>query len=82
MKNPLSYTTKALFTGKEINSWCYAQLNKAPSFAAREARRLLRKNYKDDRIYENDWTCRDTGAGAPLMVVFKRYKMEGEKENA
>ena len=82
MKNPLSYTHKALFTGKEINDWCYAQLKKGTSYAAREARRLLRKNYKDDRIYENEWTCRDTGVGAPLMVVFKRHKIEKEKEDA
>ena len=76
MKNPLSYTHKAVFTGKEINDWCRSQLHKAPAYAAREAHRLLRKNYKDDRLYINELTCRDTGSGSPLMMVFRRYKEE------
>ena len=76
MKNPLSYTHKAVFTGKEINDWCRSQLHKAPAYAACEARRLLRKNYKDDRLYTNEWTCRDSGSGSPLMMVFRRYKEE------
>jgi hypothetical protein len=77
MKNPLSYVTEGnIFTGKEINDWCHSQLHKAPAYAAREARRLLRKNYKDDRLYTNEWTCRDSGSGSPLMMVFRRYKEE------
>ena len=76
MKNPLSYTHRALFTGKEINDWCYAQLEKGTSYAAREARRLLRKNYKNDRVYQNAWTCRDSGGGSPMMMIFERYNNE------
>ena len=74
MKNPLSYVnTGYVFTGKEINDWCYTQLNKGTSYAAREARRLLRKNYKDNRLYVNEWTCRDSGSGSPRMMIFRRY---------
>jgi len=75
MRNPLSYTNQAFFTGKEINEWCRAQLNKT-SARAREARRLLSKNYKDDRIYQIDRTSHDSGCNAPLMIVFRRYKGE------
>lgn len=76
MKNPLSYTNSTIFTGKEINDWCYAQLEKGTSNAARIARRLLRKNYKDDRIYRNVSILSDTGADAPLMIVFERCRDE------
>lgn len=77
MKNPLSYVTEGnIFTGKEINDWCRSQLHKAPASVAREARRLLRKNYKDDRLYTNELTCSDTGSGSPLMMVFRRYREE------
>ena len=79
MKNPLSYTHKAIFTGKEINDWCYSQLHKAPAYAAREARRLLRKNYKEDRLYQIAWCMRNSGSGAPMMMVFERYTEEERK---
>lgn len=81
MRNPLSYINEGqVFTGKEINEWCYAQLDKGTSFRAREARRLLRKHYKDNRLYVNAWTCRDSGSGSPSMMIFRRYENENEIE--
>lgn len=74
MRNPLSYITGGnIFTGKEINDWCYAQLHKGNSYAAKEARRLLRKNYKDNRLYVNSGACRNSGSGSGMMTVFRRY---------
>ena len=73
MRNPLSYTQPSIFSGFEINEWCRDQINHG-TVRAREARRLLRKNYKNDRMYILEWTCRDSGAGSPLMIVFRRYE--------
>ena len=74
MRNPLSYHgNDVLFYGFEINEWCRDQVNRGTT-RAREARRLLRKHYRDDRIYVTDWCSRDSGSGAPMMMVFRRYK--------
>jgi hypothetical protein len=72
MKNPLSYTQPQMFYGFEINEWCRDQINHG-TVRAREARRLLRKNYKDDRIYVLEWTCRNSGVNSSMMIVFRRY---------
>lgn len=73
MRNPLSYTQPSIFSGFEINEWCRDQIDRG-TVRAREARRLLRKNYKNDRMYILEWTCRDSGAGSQLMIVFRRYE--------
>ena len=73
MRNPLSYNQRSIFSGLEINEWCYDQINHGTT-RAREARRLLRKNYKNDRIYILEWTCRNSGSGSPYMVIFRRYE--------
>lgn len=72
MRNPLSYTQSRIFYGFEINEWCREQMNRGTTRAS-EARRLLRKNYKDDRMYILDWTCRNSGSDSPSMIVFRRY---------
>lgn len=73
MKNPLSYKIGSIFSGKEINDWCVSQLHKWPSREAAEARRLLRKNYNNERVYISEYAPRDTGCGSQLMIVFRKY---------
>ena len=72
MRNPLSYTQSRIFYGFEINEWCRDQINHG-TVRAREARRLLRKNYNNNRMYILEWTCRNSGANSPMMIVFRRY---------
>lgn len=60
-----------VFTGKEINDWCRDQVNHGTA-RMREARRLLRKNYRDDRLYSPIWCDRNSGSGSGQMIVFRR----------
>jgi len=73
MRNPLSYNQPEIFSGYEINEWCRNQMTRGTT-RAREARRLLRKNYKNDRMYILSWGSRDSGSGSPSIIVFRRYE--------
>lgn len=62
-----------IFTGKQINDWCKEQVNHGTS-RWREARRLLRKNYKDDRLYISRLTSKNSGCGSGYTLVFERIE--------
>lgn len=48
--NPLSIQNGQTISGKEINDWCADQIINHKSHE-KDAMRLKRKNYRDDRMY-------------------------------
>ena len=66
MKNILSYKEGSIFTGQEINEWCIAHQD------LHVARVLLRKKYKDDRLYKSIHVPRDSGCGSRMITIFER----------
>lgn len=69
MKNILSYKEGSIFTGREINEWCYTHQD------LHVARVLLKKKYKDDRLYKSVRVPSNTGCGSRMILIFERvYK--------
>ena len=66
MKNILSYQAGTIFTGKEINEWCLTHQD------LHIARVLLKKKYKNDRLYKSIKVPRDSGADSYMITVFER----------
>ena len=66
MKNILSYKPGSYFTGKEIKEWCLTHQD------LHVARVLLKKQYKDDRLYKSILIPRDSGVNSHKIIVFER----------
>ena len=71
MLNPLSLQIGQTCSGKEINNWCHHQIENNGSHY-KDAVRLLKKNYKDDRIYCKSIKAKTAGLGEPDIIEFRK----------
>lgn len=72
MLNPLSIqigTQK--ISGKEINDWCIDQILNHGSHE-KDARRLFRKNYRDNRMYILTYKVETSGSPTEHTLVFRK----------
>lgn len=71
MLNPLSLQMGQTCSGKEINDWCNYQIKNNGSHY-KDAVRLLKKNYKDDRTYCKSIKAKTAGCGEPDIIEFRK----------
>lgn len=71
MLNPLSLQMGQTCFGKEINDWCNYQIKNNGSHY-KDAVRLLKKNYKDDRMYCKTIKAKTAGCGEGDVIEFRR----------
>ena len=71
MLNPLSLQMVQTCSGKEINDWCNYQINNNGSHY-KDAAKLLKKNFKDDRKYYKTIKVKTAGVGEPDIIEFRR----------
>ena len=71
MLNPLSLQLNQTCTGKQINDWCRYQVESNGSHC-KDAVRLLKKNFKDDRTYYKTIKAKTAGVGEPDIIEFRR----------
>ena len=71
MLNPLSLQIGQTCSGKEINDWCNYQIKNNGSHY-KDAVRLLKKNYKDDREYYKTIKVKTAGVGEPDIIEFRK----------
>ena len=71
MLNPLSLQLGQKITGKEINDWCLDQIRNHGSHY-KEAKRLLLKDYNNDRVYRKTLKIETGGGVKPHLVLFER----------
>lgn len=75
MLNPLSLQLGQKITGKEINDWCYDQIENNKSHR-KQAEFFLTKHYKDDRMYYKTYKAETAGGVKPYVIVFERCEKE------
>ncbi|MBP3226729.1 MAG: hypothetical protein J6M08_07410 [Methanobrevibacter sp.] len=75
MLNPLSLQMGQTCSGKEINNWCRYQVENNGSHY-KDAVRLLKKNFKDDRIYYKTIKAKTAGCGEADVIEFDRVNNE------
>ena len=66
MKNILSYQPGSILSGKEINEWCMTHQD------LHVARVLMKKKYKDDRLYKLIKVPRDSSVNSYMITIFER----------
>lgn len=71
MLNPLSLQIGQTCSGKEINDWCRYQIENNGSHY-KDAARLLKKNYKNDRIYCKSYKIETGRCDVPTIIEFDR----------
>lgn len=71
MLNPLSLQIGQTCSGKEINDWCRYQIENNGSHY-KDAVRLLKKNYKNDRTYCKSYKIETGGCDVPIIIEFDR----------
>lgn len=71
MLNPLSLQFDQTCTGKQINDWCRYQIENNGSHY-KDAIRLLKKNFKDDRTYYKTIKAKTAGCGEADVIEFAR----------
>ena len=71
MLNPLSLQLNQTCTGKQINDWCRYQVENNGSHY-KDAVRLLKKNYKDDRTYCKSIKAKTAGCSEADVIEFDR----------
>lgn len=75
MLNPLSLQMGQTCSGKEINNWCRYQVENNGSHY-KDAVRLLKKNFKDDRTYYKTIKAKTAGCGEADVIEFARVNNE------
>ena len=70
MLNPLSLQFNQTCTGKQINDWCRYQIENNGSHY-KDAVRLLKKNFKDDRTYYKTIKAKTAGCGEADVIEFR-----------
>ena len=70
MLNPLSLQIGQTCTGKEINDWCRYQIENNGSHY-KDAVRLLKKNYRNDRMYYKSIKTKTAGSGESDVIEFR-----------
>jgi hypothetical protein len=73
MLNPLSLQVGQEITGKEINDWCLYQIKNNGSHY-KQAKYLLTKNYKDDRVYCKSYKIETSGSAQPYIIEFNKIR--------
>ena len=71
MLNPLSLQMRQTCSGKEINDCCNYQIKNNGSHY-KDAVRLLKKNFKDDRTYSKSIKAKTAGLGEPDIIEFRK----------
>lgn len=71
MLNPLSLQIGQTCSGKEINDWCRYQIENNGSHY-KDAVRLLKKNYRNDREYYKTIKVKTAGVGEPDIIEFRK----------
>ena len=71
MLNPLSLQMGQTCSGKEINNWCRYQIENNGSHY-KDAVRLFKKNYRNDRIYCKSYKIETGGCDVPTIIEFDR----------
>lgn len=71
MLNPLSLQMGQTCSGKEINDWCNYQINNNGSHY-KDAAKLLKKNFKDNREYYKTIKVKTAGVGESDIIEFRR----------
>lgn len=71
MLNPLSLQMGQTCSGKEINDWCNYQINNNGSHY-KDAVRLLKKNFRDDREYYKTIKAKTAGCGEHDVIEFRK----------
>lgn len=71
MLNPLSLQMGQTCFGKEINDWCNYQIKNNGSHY-KDAVRLLKKNFRDDRKYYKTIKVKTAGCGEADVIEFRK----------
>ena len=71
MLNPLSLQMGQTCSGKEINDWCNYQIKNNGSHY-KDAVRLLKKNFRDDRKYYKTIKVKTAGCGEHDVIEFRK----------
>ena len=71
MLNPLSLQMGQTCSGKEINDWCNYQIKNNGSHY-KDAVRLLKKNFRDDRKYYKTIKVKTAGCGEHDIIEFRK----------
>ena len=71
MLNPLSLQMGQTCSGKEINDWCNYQIKNNGSHY-KDAVRLLKKNFRDDRTYCKSIKAKTAGCGEHDVIEFRK----------
>lgn len=71
MLNPLSLQMGQTCSGKEINDWCNYQIKNNGSHY-KDAVRLLKKNFRDDRKYYKTIKAKTAGCGEHDVIEFRK----------